>query len=126
MNPPPPPSSVLTVQNVANPRIRNRPENAPAQKAHSEKDIEEAATTHQEMQAAIDDILGDIEQKSEELGKKYNKKKEYFLDWIFHGGGKMIHHHEKTSDWNAYKSERLEELKADGASLMFSNKSRCW
>jgi hypothetical protein len=68
-------------------------------KQKKEKAIEREAN-HAAMDAAVDEWFDFTTAKANELAEQFNKKPRFFLDIFFHGGARMVHHHEKV---NAHK-----------------------
>jgi hypothetical protein len=83
------------------------------------KQRKEKATQRDENQAAIDAAVEEwfslTTSKANELAARFNKKPRYFLDIFFHGGARMVHHHEKINPHNAFISLKAQELR-DGLS----------
>ncbi|KAF8954280.1 hypothetical protein BDZ97DRAFT_491743 [Flammula alnicola] len=48
---------------------------------------------------------------------RFNKKPRYFLNIFFHGGARMVNHHEKINPHNAFISLKAQELRDDGQSM---------
>jgi hypothetical protein len=61
--------------------------------------------------AAVDEWFTSTTAKANELAGKFNKKPRYFLDIFFHGGARMVHHHEKVNPHNAFISLKAQELR---------------
>ncbi|KAJ7506729.1 hypothetical protein B0H11DRAFT_1674380, partial [Mycena galericulata] len=76
--------------------------------------------TRLDKQNSVDEILGqwyaDAVSLAEDLSAKYKKKPKYYLEMMFQGGAKMIHHQEKTNPYNAFKSEKAAECRERGES----------
>ena len=66
--------------------------------------------------AAVDEWFESTTAKANELAERFNKKARYFLNIFFHGGARMVHHHEKVNAHNAFVSLKAQELR-DGMSL---------
>lgn len=66
--------------------------------------------------AAVDQWFSSTMAKANELAAQFNKKPRYFLDIFFHGGARMVHHHEKVNPHNAFMSLKAQELR-DGKCL---------
>lgn len=79
------------------------------------KQKKEKQIQREENQAAIDTAVDEwfnlTMEKANELGEKFNKKPRYFLDIFFHGGARMVHHHEKVNPHNAFISLKSQELR---------------
>lgn len=61
--------------------------------------------------AAVDEWFTLTMTKANELAAQFNKKPRYFLDIFFHGGARMVHHHEKVNPHNAFISLKSQELR---------------
>jgi hypothetical protein len=61
--------------------------------------------------AAVDEWFTSTMAKVNELAAQFNKKPRYFLDIFFHGGARMVHHHEKVNPHNAFMSLKAQELR---------------
>ena len=68
--------------------------------------------------AAVDEWFESTMAKANELAERFDKKQRYFLDIFFHGGARMVHHHEKVNTHNAFVSLKAQELR-DGTLLAF-------
>jgi hypothetical protein len=68
--------------------------------------------------AAVDEWFTSTMAKVNELAAQFNKKPRYFLDIFFHGGARMVYHHEKVNPHNAFMSLKAQELR-DGMHLYF-------
>lgn len=66
--------------------------------------------------AAVDEWFESTTAKANELAELFNKKPRYFLNIFFHGGARMVHHHEKVNAHNAFVSLKAQEPR-DGMSL---------
>ena len=79
------------------------------------KQKKEKAIQREENQAAIDTAVDEwfnsTMAKANELAERFNKKPRYFLDVFFHGGTRMVHHHEKVNAHNAFVSLKAQELR---------------
>ena len=79
------------------------------------KQKKEKRVLHEENQAiidaAIDKWFSSTMAKANELAVQFNKKPCYFLDIFFHGGARMVHHHEKVNPHNAFMSLKAQELR---------------
>ena len=86
------------------------------------KQKKEKQIQREENQAAIDTAVDEwfnlTMEKANELGEKFNKKPCYFLDIFFHGGARMVHHHEKVNPHNAFISLKSQELR-DGTLKLY-------
>jgi hypothetical protein len=75
----------------------------------------EKAAQREENQAAIDTAVDEwfssTTAKANELAARFNKKPRYFLDIFFHGGARMVYHHEKVNPHNAFMSLKAQELR---------------
>jgi len=106
--------SVLTIQNVANPRSRSSKQDSYVPKKRTAEEKEKSAEKRAEMQKDVDSVLDLLNEKVEELAERYQKKSAFFSNWIFHGGAKMVSSR-NSSPWNAWKSMKMRELKEEGA-----------
>jgi hypothetical protein len=61
--------------------------------------------------AAVDEWFTSTMAKANELATQFNKKPRYFLDIFFHGGARMVHHHEKVNPHNAFISLKSQKLR---------------
>ena len=61
--------------------------------------------------AAIDEWFTSTMAKVNELAARFNKKPRFFLNIFFHGGARMVHHHEKINPHNAFISLKAQELR---------------
>jgi hypothetical protein len=79
------------------------------------KQKKEKKDQREENQAAIDTAVDEwftsTMAKANELAVQFNKKPRYFLDIFFHGGARMVHHHEKVNPHNAFISLKAQELR---------------
>ena len=79
------------------------------------KQRKEKAAQREENQAAIEAAVEEwfslTTSKANELAERFNKKPRYFLDIFFHGGARMVHHHEKVNPHNAFMSMKAQELR---------------
>ena len=60
---------------------------------------------------AVDEWFSSTTAKANELAERFNKKPRYFLDIFFHGGARMVYHHEKVNPHNAFMSMKAQELR---------------
>lgn len=102
-----------TINAASSARIRHtQHKSGPPLTAKQKKD---KATEREETQAAIDAAVDEwfdlTTTKANELAERFNKKPRYFLDIFFHGGARMVHHHEKTNAHNAFVSLKAQELR---------------
>jgi hypothetical protein len=70
--------------------------------------------------AAVDEWFSFTTAKANELATRFNKKPRFFLDIFFHGGARMIHHHEKVNPHNAFVSLKAQELRDGKYSALIS------
>jgi hypothetical protein len=106
------PLTLSTAKIVSAPRHRrplsHKPPPIPSQQR------KEKLAARQENQRLIDNAVSEwytyTLAKADDLGKRFNKKPRYFLDIFFQGGAKMVHHHQKTNAYNAFKSLKAAEL----------------
>lgn len=79
------------------------------------KQKKEKATQREETQAAMDVAVDEwfdlTTAKANELAEHFNKKPRFFLDIFFHGGARMVHHHEKVNAHNAFVNLKAQELR---------------
>ena len=68
--------------------------------------------------AAVDEWFTSTTTKVNELAVQFNKKPQYFFDIFFHGGTRMVHHHEKINPHNAFISLKAQELR-DGMYVLY-------
>jgi hypothetical protein len=89
----------------------------------SSKKKKEQKVLREENQAAIDDAVDEwftsTMAKANELAAQFDKKPRYFLDIFFHGGARMVNHHEKVNPHNAFISLKAQELRAGMHYILF-------
>jgi hypothetical protein len=87
------------------------------------KQKKEKKVQREENQAAIDEAVDEwftsTMAKVNELAAQFNKKPRYFLDIFFHGGARMVHHHEKVNPHNAFMSLKAQELREGMCYILF-------
>ena len=108
-----------TINAASSTRIRHTKHKSTPLNAKQKKD---KAIQREENQAAIDAAVDEWFEltmaKANELAERFDKKPRYFLDIFFHGGARMVHHHEKVNAHNAFVSLKAQELR-DGTLLTF-------
>jgi hypothetical protein len=109
-------SSILTSSTInaaSSIRIRHTRQHRAAPLTSTQK--KEKTAQHEENQAAIDTAVDEwfssTLTKANELAAQFNKKPRYFLDIFFHGGARMVYHHEKVNPHNAFMSMKAQELR---------------
>ncbi|KAF8179465.1 hypothetical protein BJ912DRAFT_804022, partial [Pholiota molesta] len=60
------------------------------------------------------------------LAERFNKKPRFFLDAFFHGGVRMINHHEKVNPHNAFISRKANELREEGQTISLMDIQRTY
>jgi hypothetical protein len=107
-----------TINTASSTRIRHTKHKSAPLTAKQKK---EKAIQRDEKQAAIDAAVDEWFEltmtKANELAERFDKKPRYFLDIFFHGGARMVHHHEKVNAHNAFVSLKAQELR-DGMLLV--------
>ena len=87
------------------------------------KERKEKAVQREENQAAIDAAVEEwfsmTTLKANELAARFNKKPRHFLDIFFHGGARMVHHHEKVNPHNVFMSMKAQELREGKFNILF-------
>ena len=68
--------------------------------------------------AAVDEWFTSTTTKVNELAVRFNKKPRYFFDIFFHGGARMVHHHEKINPHSAFISLKAQEFH-DGMYVLY-------
>lgn len=89
------------------------------------KQRKEKVAQREENQTAIDAAVNEwfsmTTSKANELATRFNKKPRYFLDIFFHGGARMVHHHEKVNPHNAFMSLKAQELRDGMCYIQYIN-----
>ena len=65
----------------------------------------------QEIDEAVDEWFTHTNSLANTLAERFNKKPRYFLDIFFHGGARMLNHHEKINPKNAFVALKAQELR---------------
>lgn len=104
-----------TIQTVSAPCVRSAIPAAAARPTLSVEQREEKAAERERIKAEIDAEVKSwfdyTSVKANELAERFNKKPRYFLDIFFHGGARMVAHHEKVNPHNAFVSLKAQELR---------------
>ena len=72
----------------------------------------ERERVQQDIDAAVDEWFTNTNALANTLADKFNKKPRYFLDIFFHGGARMLTHHEKVNPKNAFVAMKAQELRS--------------
>ncbi|KAF8164963.1 hypothetical protein B0H34DRAFT_687201 [Crassisporium funariophilum] len=114
-----------TIQAASSTRVRHTQHKAAPIPAKQRK--EKAAVREKNQEAideAVDEWFASTMSKANELAAQFNKKPRYFLDIFFHGGARMVHHHEKVNAHNAFVSLKAQELREEGRVMSLVNIQR--
>ena len=107
-------SSILTLSTInAASSIRSRHTQQKSVPLTSKQKTEKRAQREENQTAidtAVDEWFSSTTAKANELAERFNKKPRYFLDIFFHGGARMVYHHEKVNAHNAFVSLKAQEL----------------
>ncbi|KDR71988.1 hypothetical protein GALMADRAFT_74321 [Galerina marginata CBS 339.88] len=107
-----------TINAVSSTRIRHTqsksaPLTAKQKKERTAKRLDNQAAIDE----AIDEWFSSTISKAHELAERFDKKPRELLDRFFHGGARMVHHHEKINPHNAFISLKAQELRDDGHTM---------
>ena len=101
-----------TINAASSSRIRHtQHKSAPLTTKQKKEKAIEREENHAAMDAAVDEWFNFTTAKANELAERFNKKPRFFLDIFFHGGARMVHHHEKVNTHNAFVSLKSQELR---------------
>lgn len=100
-----------TIATLTSQRRRSIPRNKAAPLTTEQRTEKREARA--QTQAAIDEEVhkwfSATMAKANELSEKFNKKPRYFLDLFFQGGARLVNVR-GTSAWNAFMSQKAEEI----------------
>jgi hypothetical protein len=103
-----------TIKSASAPRIRSNNAVTKLPPVPAEQLKEKAAARAQnqaDIDVAIQEWFDATQQTANQLAERFNKKPRFFLDAFFHGGARMINHHEKVNPHNAFISRKANELR---------------
>jgi hypothetical protein len=110
-----------TINAASSARVRHtQHKSAPLTVRQKKEKATQREETQAAMDAAVDEWFDLTMAKANELAERFNKKPRFFLDIFFHGGARMVHHHEKVNAHNAFVSLKAQELR-DGRLAPFYN-----
>lgn len=106
-----------TINAASSNRIRHTKHKSVPLTAKQKKDkVIQREENQAAIDAAVDEWFESSMAKANELAERFDKKPRHFLDIFFHGGARMVHHHEKVNAHNAFVSLKAQELR-DGMLL---------
>ncbi|KAF9486114.1 hypothetical protein BDN70DRAFT_794340 [Pholiota conissans] len=106
-----------TIQSASAPRVRlavAKPNPIPLTNEQRREKVAQREKTQAEIDVAVQAWFDSTIAKANELAEHFNKKPRYFLDIFFHGGARMVMHHEKVNPHNAFVSLKAQELREAG------------
>ena len=97
-------ASTTGIQHTLNPAVQ-----VPYQQ--KKEKAEQREKTRAEINEVIEEWFANTNATANRLAERFNKKPRYFLDIFFHGGARMLTHHEKVNPHNAFMSMKAKELR---------------
>jgi hypothetical protein len=108
-----------TIQAASYTRIRHiQQSRAPIPAAQRKEKAAEREKVQEAIDTAVSEWFSASMATANQLAERFDKKPRYFLDIFFHGGARMIKHHEKPNAHNAFLSMKSQELR-DGKSWLY-------
>ena len=103
-----------TIKAASTYRVRSTQSSKPAPlpAAQRAEKIAERDRVQQEIDSAVDEWFTNTNALANTLADRFSKKPRYFLDIFFHGGARMLNHHEKVNPKNAFVAMKAQELRS--------------
>lgn len=111
-----------TINAASSTRIHyTKSKSAPQTSKQRKEKVVQREKNQMAIDAAVDEWFSMTTSKANELATRFNKKPRYFLDIFFHGGARMVHHHEKVNPHNAFMSIKAQELRDGMCYIQYIN-----
>ena len=103
--------TTIAAASRAHARFTEPKERAPLGADERKARKETAEAKQAEIDSALSKWSSDTLALANELAERYKQKPKYFLEMMFQGGAKMVHHQENVNPYNAFKAEKAAECR---------------